>query len=456
MPRLHNARDGKPGFLSQPTRRALNLPTTRPPPHRLERPAVPVVVIQHVEEAAHLRQVRSVLVRAPHVRLLHLLRLDERLAAHLDGIAVAGEYGSGLAHRALERPGAGEVFVACVRAIEDHDAERLDKLLAVAEATPSSEAGLISAFGWMSAAALRGIAKPLLEAIQPWRRQVALAACAMHAVDPGVALPRALRDDDPNLRARALSVAGRCARRDLIDGCLRAISDNDQRCAFEAARSALLLGDRTESVTSLEALAIGRGDLGPSKLAAFLLVLKVVSAERARAALASVARDPAQICTLIRGIAAAGDPHHVPWLMAQMEDPKLARLAGEAFGFITGLDLAYLDLDRRPPNATESGPNDDPNDENVALDEDESLPWPDVAKLRAWWKSNGARFKPGNRYFVGAEPTPAKCLEVLKSGFQRQRIAAAEYRTLLTPGTTLFNVAAPSWRQQRLLAGVAA
>jgi len=45
---------------------------------------------------------------------------------------------------------------------------------------------------------------------------------------------------------------------------------------------------------------------------------------------------------------------------------------------------------------------------------------------------------------------------VLKSGFQRQRIAAAEYRTLLTPGTTLFNVAAPSWRQQRLLAGVAA
>ena len=57
-----------------------------------------------------LRHVRSVLVRAPHVGLLHLGRLDERIAAHLDGLAVAGEYGSRLCLAALERPGCGEVF----------------------------------------------------------------------------------------------------------------------------------------------------------------------------------------------------------------------------------------------------------------------------------------------------------------------------------------------------------
>jgi len=51
-------------------------------------------------------------------------------------------------------------------------------------------------------------------------------------------------------------------------------------------------------------------------------------------------------------------------------------------------------------------------------------------------------------------PTPATCLEVLKTGFQRQRIAAAEYLTLLTPGTPLFNTAAPTRRQQRLLAAM--
>jgi hypothetical protein len=52
---------------------------------------------------------------------------------------------------------------------------------------------------------------------------------------------------------------------------------------------------------------------------------------------------------------------------------------------------------------------------------------------------------------MGAVPTPATWLEVLKTGFQRQRIVAAEYHTLLTPVTPLFNTSPPTWRQQRLL-----
>jgi uncharacterized protein (TIGR02270 family) len=422
----------------------------------MNRPSIPAIVMQHVEEAAHLRHVRSVLVRAPHVRLLHLGRLDERVAAHLDGVAVAGAYGTALARQALERPGAGEIFVATVRAIEDHDAERLDELLAIAEALPSSRAGLLSAFGWTNAAALRGIAKPLLEAAQPWRREVALAACAMHAVDPGVALARALRDDDASLRARAWRVAGRCGRRDLVDACLAALADADERCAFEAARSALLLGDRTESLRSVKALAVGAGGVNPSNLAALCLVLKVVSPKDAQGMLASLAQDPTQIRTMIRGIAVAGDPHYVPWLIAQMEDLKLARLAGEAFSFITGLDLAYLDLDRKPPEGVDFGPNDDPDDANVAMDEDDSLPWPDPSKIAGWWRANGVRFASGTRYFMGEVPTPASCLEVLKTGFQGQRSAAAEYLSLFMPGTPLFNIAAPTWRQRRLLANMTA
>jgi uncharacterized protein (TIGR02270 family) len=182
------------------------------------------------------------------------------------------------------------------------------------------------------------------------------------------------------------------------------------------------------------------------------LVLKVVTPKRAKALLASLAKDPALIRTVIRGVAMAGDPHYVPWLIVQMEDLKLARLAGEAFSFITGLDLAYLDLECKPPEGVEIGPNDDPDDANVAMVEDDGLPWPDVAKVTGWWQANGMRFDAGHRYFIGAVPTPATCLEVLKAGFQRQRIAAAEYLCLFSPGTPLFNTAAPSWRQQRLLA----
>ena len=408
--------------------------------------------MQHDEEAAHLRHVRSVLVRAPHVRLLHLGRLDERIAAHLDGVAVAGEYGTGLAQQALERPGTGEIFVATVRAIEDRDPDRLDKLLAIAEAVPTSRAGLLSAFGWASAADLQGITKALLDAAPPWRREVGLAACAMHGVDPGAVLAGALRDGDAGLRARALRVAGQCGRRDLLEGCLAALTDKDERCAFEAAQSALLLGDRAAALAALRAIAVNPGADGKPNLAALRGVLKVVSPKQAQSMLALLAKDAALIRTVIHGIAIAGDPHYVTWLIAQMENLKLARLAGEAFSFITGLDLAYLDLERKPPENVEFGPNDDPDDANVVMDEDDSLPWPDPEKINAWWRANGDRFAPSTRYFMGEAPSPAHCLTVLKTGFQRQRMAAAEYLSLVLAGTPLFNTAAPTRRQQRLLA----
>ena len=55
------------------------------------------------------------------------------------------------------------------------------------------------------------------------------------------------------------------------------------------------------------------------------------------------------------------------------------------------------------------------------------------------------------RYFIGEPLNRENCLRVLKDGFQRQRIAAAIYLSLLNPGTPLFEWRAPAWRQQRLL-----
>jgi hypothetical protein len=57
-------------------------------------------------------------------------------------------------------------------------------------------------------------------------------------------------------------------------------------------------------------------------------------------------------------------------------------------------------------------------------------------------------------YFMGQPVTKEHCIQVLKTGYQRQRILAAQYLCLLEPGTPLFNTAAPAWRQQRLLAAM--
>jgi len=138
-----------------------------------------------------------------------------------------------------------------------------------------------------------------------------------------------------------------------------------------------------------------------------------------------------------------------------MTNEKTARLGGESFTLITGADLDGEQLERKPPKEFESGPNDDPDDPNVEMDEDDGLPWPDAAKIERWWAANGGRFQKGMRHFMGAPVTRERCMDVLKKGCQRQRIMAAQYLCLLEPGTLLFNTSAPAWRQQRLLAKMA-
>ncbi|WP_342113445.1 TIGR02270 family protein [Pseudoduganella sp. OTU4001] len=392
------------------------------------------VIRRHVEEAAILRNARNGMVSGPHVRLRHLQRLDERLAAHLDGVAVAGPKGAAMCWAALERLGIGEVFTAAVRAIEDRDVAWLERIMAIVEAEQSLLPALRSAFGWVSAQFLQGTIRDLLESPSPFRQQLGISACAMHRVDPGPMLPRMLESHDASVRAASLRAAGECGRIDLLNACTAALADDDLRCRYFAARSAVFLGDRGRGVATLEQVS--------SEFEALSVLLKLLDVAHANSALKTLAQSSSDARTLVRGAGVSGDPYYVPWLIRQMGDVKLARLAGEAFSLLAGVDLAALGLDASGAGAGE---------DDMAVDDDDGLPWPDQAKVQAWWDANQHRFQPGVRYFMGEPPSVAHCLKVLREGYQRQRIAAAEYLCLLQPGTKLFPTSAPAWRQQRWL-----
>lgn len=409
---------------------------------------IPVIVQQHAEEAAHLRHVRSVLIAAPHVKLHHLRRLDDRIAAHLDGLAIAGEYGVNVCHAVLETPGSGQVFTATVRALEEKDDCRLDKLFSLVAAVPQAWPGLISAYGWVSAHYLQGTGAALLASRDSLRRQAGIAACVMHGVNPGAALTRALTDPEPRLRARALRAAGELGQRELLTECLAALPDADTACRFWAAWSAVLLGERGKAIGALEGFALTPN---PFRSRALRLLLQVLDLPRVQQLLKTIAQDPANKRLLIHGAGIAGAGQYLPWLIGHMGDDQHARLAGASFSMITGLDLAYLDLERKPPEGFEVGPTESPDDEKVDMDPDDSLPWPDAIKMQAWWHANEARFQPGTRYFMGAPLSVAHCNQVLRDGYQCQRSAAALHLSLLRPGTPLFAWRAPAWRQQRWL-----
>lgn len=403
--------------------------------------SVPVVLHQHIEDAACLRATRSSLVRAPHVKLKHLARLDDRIAAHLDGIAVAGRVGAQMSMQALDRTGRGELFTAAVGCIETHADKTLLQLIALSEAVPAARSGLHSAFGWVSASRLQETVGALLASDDPPAQLAGLAACAQHRVDPKRALDTLIASENTAVRARALQCAGEIGRIDLLAACIAHLDDDNAACRFHAAQSALLLGDRAASLDVLrEAAPIDAASALPPA--------------DARALLETLAAKPNSKRLLIRAIAHAGDPRYIPWLIDLMPDDVFARIAGESFSFITGADLAWLDLERKPPERLPAGPNDDPDDPDIAMDEDDGAPWPDAEKIAQWWQANAPRFERGRRYLCGAPPSKAHCIGILKDGYQRQRMAAARHLCLLEPGSVLFNCAAPAWRQQRKLAAL--
>lgn len=418
-------------------------------PAAVLRPAIAALVQQHAEEALHLRHLRSAQVRAPQAGLAQLLRLDERLEAHLDGLAVAGAEGLARAEATLEQPGSAEMFTAFAAALQAGDAATLQRLLALAQATPSAWRGAVSALGWISPGLLREPVRTLLADPLPWRRALGLHACRLHRVQPGAALAEALRHPDPQLREAALHTAGTLGCSTLLPLVLPSLEDPSLAAA--AVRAACLLGARGATLGLLEHLAFAT----PSACDALRpLAVQLLEPARARAQLRALAAQSGAAREAVRAIGWLGDVRLLPWLIERMAEPALARVAGEAFSTITGADLAALELERPPPQDA-ADTDDDPDMPVAPPDDDAQLPWPDAERVQRWWQARAAGWAQERRCFCGGPAEAAHLQQVLHTGSQRQRALAAQHLVLLQPGSTLFPVAAPAWRQRRLLAAMA-
>jgi uncharacterized protein (TIGR02270 family) len=289
----------------------------------------------------------------------------------------------------------------------------------------------------------------LLDDPTPLKQKLGIAACALHRKDPGQILDRFIVAPADSVRIRVLRAAGELGRKDLLPQCQAAIIDAKPEVRFWAAWSAVLLGDRTKALDALAAFAL---KTGLRQMRALQLALQAMEIDAGHVLLCQLIDIPDALRLRIIGSGYVGDPKYAPWLIEQMAQPALARVAAEAFVNITGADFNLDQLETLPPDEFEEGPSEDPDDENVELPEDIALPWPDVEKIQQWWINHQGQFQNGARYFLGKPVTREHCIHVLKEGFQRQRIAAALYLCLLEPGTQLFPTSAPAWRQQRWLA----
>jgi uncharacterized protein (TIGR02270 family) len=319
----------------------------------------------------------------------------------------------------------------------------------IAAASPELERGMISALGWIFDEGVVKVLATLVASAEPAVRRIGLAGHAVRRLDPGAQLGRLLRDNNERVRARAAKAAAELGRGDLLPTLLPFIRDADDDCRFYAAWAAARLGQRSEMVVG--PLVDFASRPGQRQQQALSTAVRILNAMDAKSLLGRLYEDEMNHRVVTCGIGALGDPELMDALIQQMQVVELARVAGESFSMITGVDLSDANFERDRPEGFEGGPNDDPADENVAMDEDENLPWPDPERVANWWSAHRGDFQPGRRYLCGRPIEAEWCRQVLRTGYQRQRAAAALERALLRPAEPLFEVRARgSWQQQWL------
>jgi uncharacterized protein (TIGR02270 family) len=412
-------------------------------------PVVPDILHRHAEEAIHLYTCRSALQDDPTARLRDIEGFDERIEAHVQGLALAGRSALGIAmHEAAEALRCGGFAPASV-AIRLADGAAVAGIVDVM----GEDEGVGAAFAWASASSLKGLVHALLGSGDPRLQRIAVAACAQHGVSPGPAADAALAHADPALRSSAVSALGHLGDRTAVNRVLRALGDRDPECRAWAAWAAAMLGSASDARMALCQACVDPAGTRATRTRARTIASLALAPSDVDALIGVLSTTPGTARAAMRCIGLAGDPERVGRLLSACADPTLARAAGHAFSLITGADLVTLHLHRPalPPYDDEA--------EDDAIDDDAgeqrahaSLPWPDPDRLTAWWAAHRQRFAPGRRYLLGRAPERTTCIDVLRHGTQRERAVAALWLSLQAPGTPLFNTTAPAWRQQRWLA----
>jgi len=126
--------------------------------------------------------------------------------------------------------------------------------------------------------------------------------------------------------------------------------------------------------------------------------------------------------------------------LEHMKDAKVARIAGEAFSAITGLQL-------RGEFCVEEDPNPFEEDDLVAGPE-KDLPVPNAAGVEQWWSQNRTRFNPALRYVNGRPLDGAALIEAFRSGTMRRRHALAFELAVRTRGEV--RVETKTWAKLQL------
>lgn len=396
---------------------------------------------QYCTDASFLWLLRSIAIEQPHYTQGDISALEKRIDAQLNGLMSTVDIGWSVCEEALELEEPGEVFTAMVVAMRSHEPQKIQRAVEVGLKSTSNTAGLISALGWLPNEIVSPWISRFLNGKDMQHKLLGIAACSIKRQDPGEILNLVFEREEclenELLYTRALRLVGELRRQDCMPALQLAIQHDNENIRFWGLWSATLLGN-SASLIQLKPFVFDASS-GYQDIA-LQLTFRKLSVEQARLWISELAQDESLNRAVIKATGVLGDAHAVNWLIQQMSDRKLAKLAAESFVFITGADLQKHDLAIEAPIQHPLHPTDDGDD--VGLDEDENLLYPDQQKVLALWRTHGQRFMLGHRYILGKTISADWLKSVVKNGTQRQRHAAALELALNVPNIQFPNTRA--------------
>jgi uncharacterized protein (TIGR02270 family) len=393
------------------------------------------IVEEHADNAGALWRMHAHAVDAPLYRLRDLALLDERIVAHLEGLRIAGGAGVQLARRGLASGEPAAVFVAAYLAFLSSDTDAMRQIVQVSMPIPAFTDALIAALSWLEFEVVQEPLRLLARSESSSYRRLAVAVTAAHRVRSEHGFGAAAADADPELSAVALRAIGETKTPNLESVLAGGQQAPEPSSRFWANWSMALFGDDRAAV---EAFRVGIEQPALSRKA-IEIGMRTADPQWAREQIRSLVRAGA-IRQAIVAAGAFGDPLVVQWLLQMMEHTDLAKPAAESVAMITGVDLEAAEFKR-------DGPEDPPE----LPAEDHDLRWPSRDGLTAWWEREQHRFTAGERYLAGRRIGEHEALEVLRSGYQRQRRAAAIELARLRRDAMIFpTTSRADWQQGRL------
>lgn len=385
----------------------------------------------HLDEVANLWSVWHSALTLPHYDKQSLGEIESRIQAHIAGMRLHEQSAWQRCLDDLDIADGAEIFAAAQLAFRSYDVTKIKLVVQVATEEPHRTIGLITALAWLPIDIADPWINKFFKSKQLQHKWVAVEVCRWRGEPNHEPILALLQRKDCQEDAYLCESLVRSAGEFNLTPAVKLISSLPSN--FWSLSSRALMGDKSVLPELKEFLFSGDGEPEARDYAA-QIVIRLSDIKDAQKTIRQLAEKPQTQATAVMCACILGDMQVIPWLVGQMQNTELSRLAGLAFTVLTGCDLEANEYHLEDPPVKKEA-------EDAAPDTfDESLPWPNSEIIwRAWQDHLSRRFQPGVRYLMGEPINNASSKKWLEQGSQFVRYCASFELALNNPKLGLYN-----------------